>query len=129
MVKSVENAPQVHKEATGVKNALDKVRWRYDYAIATLIVTYLAPALGYADDAKTILEKIRDLLKGGLGFLGGAMVVFGGIIIGINVHGTAQGNGGQISQGVAVLIGGVIISAAAIFFGNLSIDWATPSVG
>lgn len=74
-------------------------------------------------DAASILSNIKGLLSGGVSFLGAAMVVFGAVTIGINVHGAAQGNGGAISSGVAMVIGGVIIAAAAIYFGSLDVSW------
>ena len=72
-----------------------------------------------------ILSKVVGLLTGGVGFLGGAMVVWGAVTIGINVHNGASGNGSAIASGVGVLVGGVIISAAAIYFGQLPLDWAS----
>lgn len=71
-----------------------------------------------------ILTAIRGLLAGGCGFLGAAMIVFGAISIGTNVSGGAAGNGAAIAQGVATLIGGVIIAAAAVYFGTLDVSWA-----
>lgn len=72
-----------------------------------------------------ILDAIKTLLSGGCGFLGAGMVIFGAISIGTNVSGGAAGNGAAIAQGVATLIGGVIIAAAAVYFGQLDISWAT----
>ncbi len=70
-----------------------------------------------------LLKNVADLLKGGVSFLGAAMVIFGAITIGVNVHNGASGNGSAIASGVGVLIGGVIISAAAIYFGMLDTSW------
>lgn len=101
---------------------------RHYYAAAagvtTLVMGTLAPELALADNAQGILSKITDLLKNGLMFVGGAMVVFGAVTIGINVHGSAQGNGGAIASGVAVLVGGAIVAAAAAYFGTLDVSWA-----
>lgn len=71
------------------------------------------------DTAANILGDVKNLLKDGISFLGAAMVVWGAVTIGINVHNGASGNGSAIASGVAVLIGGVIISAAAFYFGTL----------
>ena len=51
------------------------------------------------------------------------MVVWGGVTIGINVHNGASGNGAAIAAGVGTLIGGVIVSAAALYFGTLDTGW------
>lgn len=85
---------------------------------SSMYVQLLSSATGTA-----MLGDIKNMLQGGMTFLGGAMIVFGGITIGINVHGTAQGNGGAISSGVAILIGGAIIMASAIYFGTLDVSW------
>lgn len=78
-------------------------------------------------NGQTLITNLMNLLKGGIGFLGAAMIVFGAVVIGINVHGTAQGNGGAISSGVAILIGGCIIAAAAVYFGSIDTSWVTVS--
>jgi len=71
--------------------------------------------LGQLDSAGGILGNITGLLKGGIQMLGAIMVVWGGVTIGINVH-----NG---ASGVGTLIGGVIVSAAALYFGTLDTSW------
>lgn len=86
----------------------------------------VVPVVGAS--AGEILNKVKDLLRGGIGFLGAAMVVWGAVTIGINVHNGASGNGSAIASGVAVLIGGVIISAAAVYFGTINIDFANSTV-
>lgn len=78
------------------------------------------PQPAYANNA---LSNVTGLLQNGLTFLGGAMVVFGAVTIGINVSGTAQGNGGAIASGVATAIGGAIIVAASVYFGQLDTSW------
>ena len=90
------------------------------YALATAMMPVLADT-----NAADILEKVKGLLTGGIGFLGAAMVVWGAVTIGINVHNGASGNGSAIASGVGVLVGGVIISAAAAYFGSLGTSWAT----
>lgn len=75
------------------------------------------------DTGSEILTKVINLLKGGVGFLGAAMVVWGAVTIGINVHNGASGNGSAIASGVGILVGGVVISAAAVYFGSLDTSW------
>lgn len=79
--------------------------------------------LGQLDSAGGILGNIAGLLKGGIQMLGAIMVVWGGVTIGINVHNGASGNGAAIAAGVGTLIGGVIVSAAALYFGTLDTSW------
>ena len=55
-----------------------------------------------ATSGSAVLSKVVSLLTGGIGFLGGAMIVWGAVTIGINVH-----NG----------------AAAAAYFGTLDLSW------
>ena len=73
--------------------------------------------LGQLDSAGGILGNITSLLKGGIQMLGAIMVVWGGVTNG------ASGNGAAIAAGVGTLIGGVIVSAAALYFGTLDTSW------
>lgn len=81
--------------------------------------------LAQLDSAGGILNSIKNLLKGGIQMLGAFMVVWGGVTIGVNVHNGASGNGAAIAAGVGTLIGGVIISAAALYFGTLDTSWVS----
>lgn len=71
-----------------------------------------------------LLNMVKVLLSGGVGFLGAGMIIFGAVSIGTNVSGGAAGNGAAIAQGVATLVGGVIIAAAAVYFNMLDVSWA-----
>lgn len=92
----------------------------YYHAIANAYVH-----LAMLDSAGGILNSIKNLLKGGIQMLGAFMVVWGGVTIGVNVHNGASGNGAAIAAGVGTLIGGVIISAAALYFGTLDTSWVS----
>lgn len=106
-----------------VARTLDPYRWAATATTAFVAFCDAHPAL--ADNAGSILDSIKNLMKGGLGFVGAAMVVFGGVTIGINVHNGSSGNGAAIASGVATLVGGVIVSAAAFYFGTLDTNWVT----
>lgn len=115
---------------TSARSMLDRA-WRdlNPYAISARVTVALAAwALANPAFAETqayqALNTIKNMLSGGMTFLGGAMSVFGAVTIGINVHNGASGNGSAIATGVATLIGGVVIAAAGVYFGGLDIDWA-----
>lgn len=76
-----------------------------------------------ATSGSAVLSKVVSHLTGGIGFLGGAMIVWGAVTIGINVHNGASGNGSAIASGVGVAVGGAIIAAAAAYFGTLDLSW------
>mgnify|MGYP001059206632 CR=1 FL=1 len=70
-----------------------------------------------------MLATVTDLLVKAVGFIGGAIAVFGAIQLGLGIKDGAQG-GGQIAAGLAMIAGGGIIAAAAILFGTLDTSWA-----
>lgn len=72
---------------------------------------------------QALLQSLISLLQGGVGFIGGAMIVIGMVVIGVNINEGLNGRGGAIAAGVATLIGGAIIVAAAVYFGQLDISW------
>jgi hypothetical protein len=71
------------------------------------------------------LQAAIDLLTGGVTFLGGVLVVFGVVNLGMALKDGAQGGGGQIAGAIASIVGGAVIMAAAYYFGTLPTDWFT----
>lgn len=57
-------------------------------------------------------------------FLGGVLVVFGLINLGMTIKDGMQGGGGQLSGAIAMIVGGAIVVGAAIYFGQLNTSWA-----
>lgn len=118
--------PAMHQDMTTTNDTMgliERVRLTPYQAASSATVAYVGfcaahPAFA-ATDPNTILSGIQNLLKTGLTFVGGAMVVFGGVTIGINVHNGASGNGAAIASGVATMVGGAIVAAAAVYFGDL----------
>lgn len=119
----------MHQDMTTTNDTMElieRVRLTPYQAASSATVAYVgfcAAHPAFAEDAAGILGKTKNLLSGGLGFVGAAMVVFGGITIGINVHNGASGNGAAIASGVATLVGGVIVAAAAAAFAGLDTGW------
>ena len=60
----------------------------------------------------------------GVTFLGGVLVVFGLINLGMTIKDGMQGGGGQLSGAIAMIVGGAIVVGAAIYFGQLNTGWA-----
>lgn len=71
-----------------------------------------------------MLDNTINLLRGAISFLGGALVVFGLVNLGMTVKDGMQGGGGQLSGSIAMIVGGAIIIAAAVYFGSLDVSWA-----
>ncbi len=71
-----------------------------------------------------MLANAINLLTQGMTFMGGALIVFGLINLGMTIKDGMQGGGGQLSGAIAMMIGGAIIIGASVYFGSLDISWA-----
>lgn len=71
-----------------------------------------------------MLANAINLLTQGMRFMGGALIVFGLINLGMTIKDGMQGGGGQLSGAIAMMIGGAIIIGASVYFGSLDISWA-----
>lgn len=71
-----------------------------------------------------MLDNAVNMLTQGVTFLGGALVVFGLINLGMTIKDGMQGGGGQLSGAIAMIVGGAIVVGAAIYFGQLNTGWA-----
>lgn len=71
-----------------------------------------------------MLANAINLLTQGMTFMGGALIVFGLINLGMTFKDGMQGGGGQLSGAIALMIGGAIIIGASVYFGSLDISWA-----
>ena len=66
-----------------------------------------------------MLSNIIGLVSGCVTFLGGFLVVWGAVSLGLAIR--AQQGGAQIAS--STIAGGAIIIAAAIYFGQLDTSW------
>ena len=71
-----------------------------------------------------MLDNAVNMLTQGVTFLGGVLVVFGLINLGMTIKDGMQGGGGQLSGALAMIVGGAIVVGAAIYFGQLNTGWA-----
>lgn len=71
-----------------------------------------------------MLNNAVQMLTQGVTFLGGVLVVFGLINLGMTIKDGMQGGGGQLSGAIAMIVGGAIVVGAAIYFGKLDTGWA-----
>lgn len=71
-----------------------------------------------------MLDNAVQMLTQGVTFLGGVLVVFGLINLGMTIKDGMQGGGGQLSGAIAMIVGGAIVAGAAIYFGQLNTGWA-----
>lgn len=68
-----------------------------------------------------MISQVSSLLVTGVGALGAVLIVFGLINLGLTIKDGMQGGGGQLSGAIAMIIGGGIVTGAAVFFN--SINW------
>ena len=71
-----------------------------------------------------MLDNAVNMLTQGVTFLGGVLVVFGLINLGMTIKDGMQGAGGQLSAAIAMIVGGAIVVGAPIYFGQLNTGWA-----
>ena len=71
-----------------------------------------------------MLDNAVNMLTQGVTFLGGVLVVFGLINLGMTIKDGMQGGRGQLSGAIAMIVGGAIVVGAAIYFGQLNTGWA-----
>lgn len=70
-----------------------------------------------------MLENVKNLLSDGVTALGGILIVFGLVNLGLTIKDGMQG-GGQLSGALAMIIGGAIVVGAAVYF-KIGIDWGS----
>lgn len=71
-----------------------------------------------------MLNNVMSMLTQGISFLGGALIVFGLINLGMTIKDGMQGGGGQLAGAIAMIVGGGIIIGAAVYFGSLDTSFA-----
>ena len=71
-----------------------------------------------------MLSIVVQMLTQGVTFLGGVLVVFGLINLGMTIKDGMQGGGGQLAGAIAMIVGGAIVCGAAIYFGSLDTSWS-----
>ena len=68
-----------------------------------------------------MLTQIITLVSGCVTFLGGFLVVWGAVSLGLAIR--EQQGGSQIASAISTIAGGAIIIAAAVYFGMLDTSW------
>lgn len=71
-----------------------------------------------------MLNNAISMLTQGITFLGGVLVVFGLVNLGMTIKDGMQGGGGQLSGAIAMIVGGAVVVGAAVYFGTLNTGWA-----
>lgn len=71
-----------------------------------------------------MLENVKNLLSDGVTALGGILIVFGLVNLGLTIKDGMQGGGGQLSGALAMIIGGAIVVGASVYF-KTGINWGS----
>lgn len=111
-------------DLTAVKSAKGLTAKKRAFAAAVLAAALATPASAYAA-VGIDLGNIKNLLTGGIGFLGGVLLVFGAVNLGLTIKDGMQGGGGQLAGAIAMIVGGGIVIAASAYFGSLDTSWAS----
>lgn len=68
-----------------------------------------------------MLSQIINLVSGCVTFLGGPLIVWGAVSLGLAIR---ENQGGpQLATAISTIAGGAIIVAAAVYFGMLDTSW------
>lgn len=68
-----------------------------------------------------MLANVIKLVSGCVTFLGGFLVVWGAVSLGLAIR--EQQGGPQIATAISTIAGGAIIIAASVYFGQLDTSW------
>lgn len=79
------------------------------------------PAAAEQESEQRMLNQIISLVSGCVTFLGGFLVVWGAVSLGLAIR--EQQGGSQIASAISTIAGGAIIIAAAVYFGMLDTSW------
>lgn len=71
-----------------------------------------------------MLQNAVKMLTQGITFLGGVLVVFGLVNLGMTIKDGMQGGGGQLAGAIAMIVGGAVVIGSAAYFGSLDVSWA-----
>lgn len=71
-----------------------------------------------------MLQNAVDMLTQGVGFLGGVLIVFGLVNLGMTIKDGMQGGGGQLAGAIAMIVGGAVVVGASVYFATLPTSWA-----
>jgi len=85
----------------------------------------VATATATASTGGVDLQKILKIISGGVGVVGGFMIVFGLIHLGMALKDSDHGGGQAIGSAIGWMIGGVVVCAAAIYFTTLDMSWVS----
>lgn len=72
-----------------------------------------------------MLQNAVQMLTSGVTFLGGVLVVFGLVNLGMTIKDGMQGGGGQLAGAIAMIVGGAVVIGAAAYFSSLDVSWAS----
>lgn len=73
------------------------------------------------ETSENMLANIISLVSGCVTFLGGFLIVWGAVSLGLAIR--EQQGGAQIASAISTIAGGAIIVAAAVYFGMLDTSW------
>lgn len=99
------------------------VRHRAEALATATTMVLTAPVPAFAVDGVGMLNNVVNLIKGGVGFAGGAMMVWGAVQVGTNLSNGANGNSASVAQGFFFIIGGLVVVGASIFLTQLDTGW------
>lgn len=105
------------------KNLLiQKIKLIYAGISSFILLNFAFVSPAYADN--NTLQSVINLLRGGVCCLGGVLVIWGLIQLGLGWK-DGTGGGGQINGALGFIIGGAAVFGAGMLLGMLDTSWVT----
>lgn len=104
------------------KSITAKIKYVYSCISTFILLNFAFVAPAYADN--NTLQSVINLLKGGVCCLGGVLVIWGLIQLGLGWK-DGSGGGGQINGALGFIIGGAAVFGAGMLMGMIDTSWVT----
>lgn len=114
-----ENKSKIKMISKVTKKKISKLYFCFS-SFLLMNFAFVAPA--YADN--NTLQSVINLLKGGVCCLGGVLVIWGLIQLGLGWK-DGSGGGGQINGALGFIIGGAAVFGAGMLMGMIDTSWVS----
>jgi len=112
------NTKQTEKKGTtGIGAKLSRAKRQVAALAAYASEAHAPQARAAPGSPEEVLRAVMPLIQKGVTFLGGALVIWGAIKLGLAIKDQQGGN--ALSEAIATIAGGAVVIAAGVFFGQL----------
>ena len=106
------------KSIKGFMEMANKRKFALFAAIATYMTLGIPSYAFAATDPNEILPQVMSMITRGVQLLGGALIVWGAVKLGLAIKDQQGGN--ALSEAIATIAGGAVVVVAGTYFGTLT---------